>query len=85
LRQSTYDPVSPIDPTSGWNLVEATALNDVGQIVGYGTNPLGQTHAFLLTPTPEPGCAGALLLGACGLLMRRGEKGGIHEWHLLKP
>jgi probable HAF family extracellular repeat protein len=43
---------------SGWTLQEARAINDGGQIVGYGINNMGQTHAFLLTPngfTP-PAC-----------------------------
>lgn len=35
---------------AGWNLQEATAINDKGQICGYGINPSGQTHAFLLSP-----------------------------------
>jgi probable HAF family extracellular repeat protein len=35
---------------SGWRLLEATHINDAGQIVGFGTNPLGQRRAFLLTP-----------------------------------
>jgi len=26
------------------------AINDAGQIVGYGSNPSSATHAFLLTP-----------------------------------
>jgi probable HAF family extracellular repeat protein len=34
---------------SGWELVEATALNDAGQIVGYGRFN-DHTRAFLLTP-----------------------------------
>lgn len=37
---------------SGWTLEEATAINNNGQIVGYGINHLGQTHAFLLNPLP---------------------------------
>lgn len=38
-----------IDSASGWNLQEATAVNNVGQIVGTGL--LGsQPHGFLLTP-----------------------------------
>ena len=41
-----------IDPASGWHLVEATAINDLGQIVGQGQNSVGQIHAFLLTPVP---------------------------------
>jgi probable HAF family extracellular repeat protein len=42
-----------IDPASGWHLVEATAINDIGQIVGQGRNSVGQLHAFLLTPVPS--------------------------------
>ena len=34
---------------TGWELVEATALNDKGQIVGVGSIN-GDQHAFLLTP-----------------------------------
>src|SRR5207249_2235370 len=34
---------------SGWVLAEATAINDAGQIAGYGTVN-GEEHAFLLTP-----------------------------------
>jgi probable HAF family extracellular repeat protein len=32
-------------------LIEATGINDRGQIVGYGTINKGPTHALLLTPT----------------------------------
>jgi probable HAF family extracellular repeat protein len=38
-----------IPANSGWTLQSATGINDSGQIVGYGINPFGQTHAFLLT------------------------------------
>ncbi len=41
-----------IDRTSGWHLMEAAAINDLGQIVGQGRNSAGQFHAFLLTPVP---------------------------------
>jgi probable HAF family extracellular repeat protein len=34
---------------TGWLLMGARAINDVGQIAGFGTYN-GQTHAFLLTP-----------------------------------
>ncbi len=37
------------DTGSGWVLVEARAINDVGQIVGTGVFG-GATHGFLLTP-----------------------------------
>jgi len=40
-----------IPADSGWELVEATAINDAGQIVGWGTTG-GQTRAFMLTPIP---------------------------------
>jgi probable HAF family extracellular repeat protein len=42
-----------IDPLSGWQLVVAYGNNDLGQITGQGIIN-GQTHAFILTPTPEP-------------------------------
>ena len=57
---------SLIDPTSGWTLVEALAVNDNGWIVGVGSDPAGGTRAFLLTPVPEPSTL--ILLGAIGLI-----------------
>jgi probable HAF family extracellular repeat protein len=48
-----------IDPTSGWVLERANAINDYGQIAGYGIDFKGQTHAFLLTPYPTLGIATA--------------------------
>jgi probable HAF family extracellular repeat protein len=44
-----------IDPASGFVLTNATAINDSGQITGFGTNRMQQTDAFLLTPVPEVG------------------------------
>jgi probable HAF family extracellular repeat protein len=61
---------SLIPGNSGWKLVEATAINDNGQIVGYGTNPAGQTDAFLLT-VPEPSITALVALGGLGFLLRR--------------
>jgi len=40
-------------PGSGWNLRFAYDINELGQIVGNGVNPAGQTHAFLLTPITQ--------------------------------
>jgi probable HAF family extracellular repeat protein len=37
---------------SGWTLLNATAINNGGQIVGNGTNPAGLLHGYLLTPDP---------------------------------
>jgi probable HAF family extracellular repeat protein len=57
----------------GWTLAEATGINDLGQIVGYGFYR-NQTHSFLLTPVaavPEPGSWALFAVGAAGLLMRR--------------
>lgn len=44
---------SLIASNSGWTLKKATAINDSGYIVGQGTNPSGQSHAFLLNPIPQ--------------------------------
>jgi len=38
----------------GWDLASAESINNRGQIVGYGTNPAGQTRGFLLTPVKVP-------------------------------
>jgi len=38
-----------IPANSGWVLINANAINSVGQITGYGTKN-GHNHAFLLTP-----------------------------------
>lgn len=40
---------SLIPAGSGWVLINANAINNVGQITGYGTKG-GHNHAFLLTP-----------------------------------
>jgi probable HAF family extracellular repeat protein len=56
---------SLINPSSGWVLDSGNAINDLGQITGNGAIG-GQTHAFLLTPVPEPSSLvlASLALGA---------------------
>ena len=68
---------SLIDPLAGWDLFEASAINDHGQIVGTGIHN-GDARAFLLTllPTntnnvPEPGTLGLLCAGLLALVARR--------------
>lgn len=67
-----FDLNSLIAPNSGWELVQATAINDAGQITGLGWVN-GQNHAFLLTlsPVPEPASLALWLLGLLAL-------GGLH-------
>lgn len=57
---------------AGWNLRNASAINDLGQIVGSGIIG-GQTHGFLLTPIPEPASIVSLLggLGLLGIVLKR--------------
>lgn len=57
----------------GWVLEGAVAINNHGQIVGYGTVN-GEIHSYLLTPVPEPGSVFALSAGLAGLLYRRRKR-----------
>jgi probable HAF family extracellular repeat protein len=59
LHAFVYDSVlgmqdlNSLTGTGGWTLQEARAINDKGQIVGFGLNPSGETHAFLLVPQAD--------------------------------
>ena len=55
-------------------LTSASSISDKGFITGYGTGSDGDTHAFLLTPIPEPATIVSLgtgLLASFGFLLRR--------------
>jgi probable HAF family extracellular repeat protein len=63
----------------GWILSDATAINDLGQIVGTGLYQ-GQERAYLLTPTdfataPEPGTMLLIGLGFAGVCRARPRRG----------
>jgi probable HAF family extracellular repeat protein len=51
--QGMIDLNDVIPPNSGWLLQIGIGINDNGQIVGFGINPAGKTHAFLLIPVTK--------------------------------
>jgi hypothetical protein len=51
----------------GWELADATDINDAGQIAGYGFHN-GATRAFLLTPVAAVPLPGGIWLFISGLL-----------------
>jgi probable HAF family extracellular repeat protein len=66
-----------IPSTSSLTLGQANAINDAGQIVGWGYTKVGNVqHAFLLTPIPEPGSIILAAFGVVGMLLYR-----LHRIH----
>ena len=67
--------LSASDVEAGWKLVDATAINDNGSIVGFARNNLlGITNqAFVLAAVPEADTSSMLLMGAgvMGFMARR--------------
>ena len=59
-----------IDPDSSWKLNFAFDINASGQISGTGSFD-GVSHAFLLTPIPEPASIALLAIGGIALLRKR--------------
>jgi probable HAF family extracellular repeat protein len=75
LNGQMFDLNSLIPTNLGWNLMQATGVNDSGQIVGWGTlngGGAGTYYNFLLTPTvlPEPSSAFIFLVFGVGTLGR---------------
>ena len=69
-----FDLRSLVDASgAGWTFSSAAGVNDAGQIVGTGYIE-GRTHAFVLTPVPEPTSLAALGLGALAVLRRRNRR-----------
>ncbi|MBE9205915.1 PEP-CTERM sorting domain-containing protein [Nostoc sp. LEGE 06077] len=72
----TLDLNTLIEPSLNWRLLDATAINTQGQIIGRGIYQ-NQARAFLLTPrsttepVPEPITMGGTLLGGVGLAYLR--------------
>lgn len=54
-----------------WNMTEATAINDSGQIVGKVTTSEGYGHAFLLTPIPTPATLSLLMFSSLIISRRK--------------
>jgi probable HAF family extracellular repeat protein len=73
---------SVLDPVGyrGWRLINATAINDLGQIVVVADDE-SQRRAFLLTPVPEPTTVAfiaiaALLLGSTARRVQAHHRSG---------
>ena len=74
--------LSADDVNAGWVLDSANAINAHGLVVGNAYNArLNETHAYMLSPIPEPESYAMLLLGLAGLgwgVARRKRHAGRH-------
>jgi len=62
----------------GWSLDNASAINDIGQILATGRNPAKQFHYYILTPVPSLTVAGGKRLSTRnGSLVVRGTANDI--------
>ena len=71
-----YDLNGVADLPAGWTLRQAYDVNELGQIVGWGTNAAGRHTAFVLTPVPEPAVMGLAVAATALLARRRGRASG---------
>jgi uncharacterized repeat protein (TIGR03803 family) len=60
--------ISPITIPPYPDLEAVTDINDAGQMTGWGRASNGRTHAFMMTPVPEPSSFIVAVLGGVGLL-----------------
>lgn len=60
---------------AGWTLLRAESINDDGWIVGFGLDPNGDEHAFLLRPQAIPEPATWALIGTLAAAV------GGRAWH----
>jgi probable HAF family extracellular repeat protein len=75
--QGMVDLNSLIDPVTGWTLFDALAISDTGQITGYGLTG-GETHAYLLTPVPEPTTSTlCFVIASVGIFGRRAVRNRV--------
>ena len=70
-KGAVYDLNNLIPSNSGWALDSASGINNLGQIIGWGTNQNGYADSFLLTPVPEPATLMVLALGFAGVALKR--------------
>jgi len=54
-RGDMYDLNALVSGSHAWALSAAHGINDAGWITGWGTNPAGEVHAFILKPIIELG------------------------------
>jgi len=61
-----------LSTASGWELLQATGINDRGEIVGYGFSPASKESDFMLEPSqvPEPTALVTLLMAGWALVVR---------------
>lgn len=59
-----------VDPASGWEFQGVSAINDAGQVLGWGRFE-NATRIFRLDPVPEPGIWALLGLGGIGFWLFR--------------